>query len=244
MIAFDRMRKRYAAAVAVDDVSFLVPDGCVTGLLGPNGAGKTTLLRMLSGLVRPDAGTVTVDDVDVRHNRRAARARLGVLPETVGLYGRLTVREHLHFAGALHGLGAATLGSRVERALTQFGLVPLAERRAGTLSLGERRRVAVARAVIHGPRNVVFDEPTSGLDVLSARAVRDEIRRLAESGCAVVLSSHVMSEVAAACDRLVILARGRIVATGTAAGIVARAGSSSLEDAFVALIGSEEGLNA
>jgi sodium transport system ATP-binding protein len=244
VIAFDRMRKRYAASMAVDGVSFLVPDGCVTGLIGPNGAGKTTLLRMLSGLIRPDAGTVMVDDVDVQQDRRAARARLGVLPETVGLYERLTVREHLHFGGALQGLGAKTLGSRVERALAQFGLASLAERRAGTLSLGERRRVAVARAVIHEPRNVVFDEPTSGLDVLSAREVRREVRRLAEDGCAVVLSSHVMSEVAAVCHRLVILARGRIVATGTPAEILARAGTGGLEDAFVALIGSEEGLNA
>jgi sodium transport system ATP-binding protein len=185
-----------------------------------------------------------VDGVDVQQDRRAARARLGVLPETVGLYERLTVREHLRFGGALYGLGPATLGSRVERALAQFGLASLAERRAATLSLGERRRVAVARAVIHEPRNVVFDEPTSGLDVLSAREVRREVRRLAEDGCAVVLSSHVMSEVAAVCDHLVVLARGRIVATGTPAEILARAGAGGLEDAFVALIGSEEGLNA
>jgi sodium transport system ATP-binding protein len=244
VIAFDDMRKRYAASVAVDGVSFQVLDGCVTGLLGPNGAGKTTLLRMLSGLVRPDAGTVTVDGVDVQENRRAARARLGVLPETVGLYERLTVREHLRFGGALHGLGAATLTTRVERALVQFGLSTLADRRAGTLSLGERRRVAVARAVIHEPRNVVFDEPTSGLDVLSVREVRREVRRLAESGCAVVLSSHVMADVAAVCDRIIILARGRVVASGTPAEILARAGMSGLEDAFVALIGSEEGLHA
>jgi sodium transport system ATP-binding protein len=243
VIAFENLRKTYGKIVAVDSVSFVAPDGTVTGLLGPNGAGKTTALRVITGLVRPDAGSASVDGRDVQRNPIAVRARLGVLPEAAGLYDHLTVREHLEYSGALHGLTGRDLASRVERLVDQLGLTPLAGRRAGELSLGQRRRVALARALVHDPPNVVLDEPTNGLDVLSAREVRREVRRLADAGCAVLLSSHVMPEVSAVCDRIVILSRGLVVACGTPAEILARTGASQLEEAFVALIGSEEGLN-
>jgi sodium transport system ATP-binding protein len=243
MIAVDRLRKTYRTTVAVDDVSFVAPDGMVTGLLGPNGAGKSTTLRALVGLVRPDAGRATVDGQSVQQDPRRARTRLGVLPEVVGLYDRLSVREHLTYSGQLHGLVQPDLDRRVDRLLEQIGLTGIAGRRAGGLSLGERRRVALARALVHDPPNVVLDEPTSGLDVLGAREVRHEVRRLAASGCAVVISSHVMPEISAVCDRIVILARGRVVAAGTPDEILARAGVRELEDAFVTLIGSAEGLN-
>jgi sodium transport system ATP-binding protein len=243
VIAFENLRKVYGKVVAVDSVSFIAPDGAVTGLLGPNGAGKTTALRALTGLVKPDAGAVSVDGCNVQRDRLTARARLGVVPETAGLYDRLTVREHLAYAGALHGLGDRRLGDSVERLLARFDLVPLGGRPAGELSLGQRRRVALARALVHDPPNVVLDEPTNGLDVLSAREVRREVRRLADAGCAVVLSSHVMPEVSAVCDRIVILSRGLVVASGTPDEILKRTGAAALEEAFVALIGSEEGLN-
>jgi sodium transport system ATP-binding protein len=243
MIAFENLRKTYGKTVAVDSVSFVAPNGMVTGLLGPNGAGKTTALRVLTGLVKPDGGSALVDGRDVQQDPLTARARLGVLPEAVGLYDHLTVREHLVYSGELHCLPGPDLRHRVERLLEQLGLIPLAGRRAGQLSLGQRRRVALARALVHDPPNVVLDEPTSGLDVLSAREVRREVRRLADTGCAVVLSSHVMPEVSAVCDRIVILSRGLVVASGTPAGILAQTGASVLEEAFVSLIGSEEGLN-
>jgi sodium transport system ATP-binding protein len=153
------------------------------------------------------------------------------------------VREHLEYAGALHGLRPPDLRRRVDTLLDQFALTPLANRRAGTLSLGQRRRTALARALVHDPANVVLDEPTSGLDVLSAREVRREVRRLAAAGRAVILSSHVMPEVAAVCDCVVVLSRGAVAAAGTPAEIIARSGRASLEEAFVELIGSEEGLN-
>ncbi len=127
--------------------------------------------------------------------------------------------------------------------LDQLGLTPLAARHAGGLSLGERRRLALARALVHEPGNLVLDEPTNGLDVMSARAVRQEIRRLAAAGCAVLVSSHVMPEVAAMCDRVVVLARGRVAATGTPAELMAETGCVTLEEAFVRIIGSDEGLN-
>ena len=243
MIAFENLRKTYGKTVAVDSVSFVAPDGVVTGLLGPNGAGKTTALRALTGLVKPDSGSALVDGANVQHDPLITRARLGVLPEVVGLYDHLTVREHLVYSGELHDMGRPDVVSRVEQLLEQLGLMPLADRRAGHLSLGQCRRVALARALVHNPPNVVLDEPTNGLDVLSAREVRREVRRLADAGRAVVLSSHVMPEVSAVCDRIVILSRGLVAASGTPAEILATSGAGVLEEAFVSLIGSEEGLN-
>jgi sodium transport system ATP-binding protein len=190
-----------------------------------------------------DAGAATVDGVNAHTRPLEARARLGLLPETVGFYERLTVREHLTYAGRLFGVASERLHDRVAALLEQFALAPIASRPAGSLSLGQRRRVALARILVHEPPNVVLDEPTNGLDVPGAREVRRETRRLAEAGHAVVFSSHVMPEVAAVCDRIVVLARGRVVADGSPESIMARAGQGTLEDAFVHLIGSAEGLN-
>jgi sodium transport system ATP-binding protein len=243
MMACHHLSKRYGSVVAVEDISFVADNGMVTGLLGPNGAGKTTTIRALLGLTRPDRGTATVDDIDVATAPIAARGRLGVLPEAVGLYDRLTVREHLQYSAELHGLYPPAVTEAVEASLSQLALTPLADRPAVQLSLGQARRVALARALVHQPSNIVLDEPTNGLDVLSAREVRREIRRLADSGRAVLLSSHVMPEVSALCDRIVILAKGRVVASAAPAEILERAAASTLEEAFVRLIGSEEGLN-
>jgi sodium transport system ATP-binding protein len=243
MIEVSNLRKSYRDALAISSVSFSAPNGLVTGLLGPNGAGKTTALRAITGLLRPDAGEVAVDGVRVAADATAARRRMGALPEVVGLYDHLTVREHLSYAGELHGFSTAVLKGRIETLLERFALLPLSDRRASTLSLGQKRRVALARVLVHEPANVVLDEPTNGLDVLSAREVRREVRRLADAGCAVLFSSHVMPEVSAVCDRIVVLSKGLVVASGTPAEIVERAGRASLEDAFVALIGSDEGLN-
>ncbi len=243
MMELVAIRKAYNGVVAVENVSFTAADGIVTGVLGPNGAGKTTALRVLTGLVQPSQGSAMVDGIDVGRRPRDARAALGVLPQSTGLYDRLTVREHLRYSAALQLVGRDALADRVEHALDQFALRPIADRRAGTLSVGQRRRVSLAAALIHDPRNVVLDEPTSGLDVLAAREVRKDVRRLAGAGRAVILSSHVMPEVAAVCDQIVVLARGIVVATGTAEELQARTGRLTLEEAFVDLIGSEEGLN-
>ena len=243
MIEISNLRKAYKAGLAVSSVSFTAPNGFVTGLLGPNGAGKTTALRAITGLLKPDAGEVTIDGLNVQKDPTAARSRLGALPEVVGLYDHLTVREHLAYAGELHAVTGPTLADRIKELLDRFALLPLADRLASTLSLGQRRRVALARTLVHNPANVILDEPTNGLDVLSAREVRREVRRLADSGCAVLFSSHVMPEVSEVCDRIVVLSRGAVVASGTPSEIRERGGGVSLEDAFVRLIGSEEGLN-
>ena len=242
MIEVRNLHKRFGAVTAVDDVSFAAADGVVTGLLGPNGAGKTTTLRMLTTLIEPDRGAALIDGQDVARNPIEARRRIGVLPDTRGLYPRLTAREHIQYAGELHGLKPDGLGQRIEELIELLDMRGIADRRAEGFSNGERVKVALARALVHGPRNVMLDEPTNGLDVMSTRAVRALIRRLREQGKCVLFSSHVMQEVSALCDRIVVIARGRVVAEGTPEEIRRRAGKDNLEEAFVAVIGSDQGL--
>ncbi|HEX3096242.1 MAG TPA: ATP-binding cassette domain-containing protein [Usitatibacter sp.] len=237
MIRVENVRKRFSGAMAVDGVSFSAADGRVTGLLGPNGAGKTTTLRLACGLMKPDAGTITVDGADVAADPRLAQGRLGVLPDASGLYGRLTAREHIRYFGALRGLRGAELERRVEHWIGALGLAPVADRRVAGFSHGERTKVGLARALVHDPRNVLLDEPTNGLDVASTRAVREVVRGLRREGRCVVFSSHVMQEVSALCDRIVVIAAGRVVADGTPEELLAATGMTSLEDAFMALVG-------
>src|SRR5512140_2923794 len=242
MIEVRNLHKRFGAVTAVEDVSFSAADGVVTGLLGPNGAGKTTTLRMLYTLIRPDRGTARVDGIDVAERPMDVRRAIGVLPDARGLYPRLTAREHARYAGELHGLSGAALDKRVDELIELLDMKDIANRRAEGFSQGERMKVALARALVHGPRNVLLDEPTNGLDVMSTRAVRTLIRRLKEQGHCVLFSSHVMQEVAALCDRIVVIARGRVVAAGSADELRARTGKESLEEACVSVIGSDQGL--
>ncbi len=241
MIQITGLHKQFGAVVAVDDVSFRAEDGQITGLLGPNGAGKTTTLRALSTLVRPDRGTITVDGFDVVADPFAVRSRLGVLPDTRGLYPRLTARENIRYYGELFGMRGADLDRRIDELIAVLDLGAVADRRTQGFSQGERMKVAIARSLVHRPRNVLLDEPTNGLDVMSARALRSFVRRLREEGACLVFSSHVMVEVAALCDRIVVVAGGRVVADGTSDELLAKAGKTSLEEAFVTLVGQEEG---
>jgi sodium transport system ATP-binding protein len=239
VIRVEHLHKRFGDVVAVDDVSFVAPDAAVTALLGPNGAGKTTTLRMLYALMKPDRGTIHVDDVDAVADPQHAQARLGVLPDVSGLYPRLTAREHIHYYGELQGLSGDALGRRTGDLLALLDMSAIADRRAAGFSHGERTKVALARALVHDPANVLLDEPTNGLDVMSTRAVRDLIRRLKGEGRTVIFSSHVMQEVSALADRIILIAHGRIVASGTPDELRERTGHHSLEDAFVALTGLE-----
>jgi len=242
MIEVRNLHKRFGAVTAVEDVSFSAADGVVTGLLGPNGAGKTTTLRMLYTLIRPDRGSALVDGIDVATRPMDVRRAIGVLPDSRGLYPRLTAREHARYAGELHGLSGAALEKRVDELVELLDMKDIANRRTEGFSQGERMKVALARALVHGPRNVLLDEPTNGLDVMSTRAVRTLIRQLKAQGHCVLFSSHVMQEVAALCDRIVVVARGRVVAEGTPDELRARTGKESLEEAFVSVIGTDQGL--
>jgi sodium transport system ATP-binding protein len=247
MIRAERLAKsfgRRGEVHAVQDVTFEAPDGAITGLLGPNGAGKTTVLRMLATLMIPDAGQATIDGADVVRDRYAVRQRIGVLSDARGLYPRLTARENVRYYGALYGLAGGALEARVDTLLEALGLRELADRRTQGFSQGERMKVAIARALVHDPPNILLDEPTNGLDIMSVRALRDQLRALRAAGKCLLFSSHVMQEVAALCDSIVVLAQGRVVAQGSAAALVAHANAATLEDAFVTLIGSGEGLAA
>jgi sodium transport system ATP-binding protein len=247
MIEVDGLVKSFgkrADVHAVSGASFAATDGAITGLLGPNGAGKTTLLRMLATLIVPDAGGARIDGLDVVRDRYAVRERIGVLSDARGLYPRLTARENIRYFGALHGLSGAALETRTDQLLRTLGLEALADRRTQGFSQGERMKVAIARALVHDPANILLDEPTNGLDIMSVRALREQLRGLRAAGKCLLFSSHVMQEVAALCDRIVVLAHGRVVAAGTAEELLAQSGASTLEDAFVGLLGSGEGLAA
>ena len=247
MIAIEALAKAFGRrreVQAVRDVTFDAPNGEITGLLGPNGAGKTTLLRMIATLVVPDAGTAKVDGLDVVADRYAVRRRIGVLSDARGLYPRLTARENVRYYGQLHGLAGRALEERIDALFATLGLAAIGERRTAGYSQGERMKVAIARALVHDPDTILLDEPTNGLDIMSVRTLRDELRALRAQGKCLLFSSHVMQEVAALCDRIVVLSQGRIVAAGTAAELVERAGARGLEDAFVVLLGSDEGLAA
>jgi sodium transport system ATP-binding protein len=238
MITVDNLHKRFGGVQAVQGVSFVAQNGQVTGLLGPNGAGKTTTLRMVYALMRPDQGRILVDDVDAVADPQGAQARLGVLPDVSGLYPRLTPREHIYYYGELHGLTGHELETRAEQLMQILDMNGIANRRTAGFSHGERTKVALARALVHNPGNVLLDEPTNGLDVMSTRAVRDIIRRLRDDGRCVLFSSHVMQEVSALCDSIIVIARGGIAAIGTPDDLRTMTGHQNLEDAFVALSGA------
>jgi len=244
MIRVHGLKKQFGSVQAVDDVAFDAGDGAITGLLGPNGAGKTTVLRMLATLIPPDAGVAAVDGLDIVRERARVRERIGVLSDARGLYARLTARENVRYYGRLHGLGGTALEARIDALLGQLGLAALADRRTQGFSQGEKMKVAIARALVHDPATIMLDEPTSGLDVMSIRSLREQLRSLRTSGKCILISTHVMQEVALLCDRIVILAHGRVQAAGTGAELLARTGEGSLEDAFVSLLGSAEGLAA
>ncbi|OZB62078.1 MAG: ABC transporter [Lysobacterales bacterium 14-68-21] len=244
MIEVKDLHKAFGAVKAVDGVTFAARDGEITGLLGPNGAGKTTTLRMLYTLMKPDRGQVLVDGIDAAVDPLSVRRRLGVLPDARGLYKRLTARENIDYFARLQGLPEDELRTRREALVAALDMADIADRRTEGFSQGQRVKTAIARALIHDPRNVILDEPTNGLDVMATRALREFMRNLKAEGRCVLFSSHIMQEVGALCDRIVVIARGRVVADATPDELREQTGEANLEEAFVKLIGSEEGLAA
>jgi len=242
MIEVRDLHKSFGKVQAVTGVSFAAPDGAITGLLGPNGAGKSTTLRMIATVLAPDAGTVSVDGRVAAVDDQAAKLAMGVLPHNAGIYPRLTARENVRYFGRLAGMDGADLERRIDELVEWLEMGEFADRRAQGFSQGQRTKVALSRALVHRPRNVVLDEPTNGLDVMATRALRELIRRLREQGHCVLFSSHVMQEVAMLCDEIVIIAHGKVAAAGTPDALRAATGAAELEDAFVKAIGGEEGL--
>ena len=244
MIEVRDLHKAFGKVVAVDGVTFSARDGEITGLLGPNGAGKTTTLRCLYTLMQPDRGQVLVDGIDAATSPVAVRRRLGALPDARGLYKRMTARENNAYVGRLHGLDEPTIRQRTDAAVAALEMSDFVERRSEGFSQGQRVKTAIARALIHDPKNVILDEPTNGLDVMATRAMRSFLKRLKQEGRCVLFSSHIMQEVAALCDRIVVIAKGRVVADESPDALRAQTGEANLEDAFVKLIGTDEGLAA
>ena len=244
MIEVKDLHKAIGDVRAVDGVGFTARDGEITGLLGPNGAGKTTTLRMLYTLMTPDRGQVLVDGIDAAVDPLAVRRRLGVLPDARGLYKRLTARENIDYFARLQGLPEDELRTRREALVQALEMGDIADRRTEGFSQGQRVKTAIARALIHDPGNVILDEPTNGLDVMATRALRQFMLKLRAEGRCVLFSSHIMQEVGALCDRIVVIARGRVVADETPDALRAQTGEANLEDAFVKIIGSDEGLAA
>ena len=251
MIVAEQLRKTFPGrgkdktpVVAVDRVGFTAHDGQITGLLGPNGAGKTTTLRMLYTLMSPETGRVLVDGVDVASDPERVRRSLGVLPDARGVYKRLTARENITYFGELHGMSADAIAQRTARLASALQMEDFLDRATEGFSQGQRTKTAIARALIHDPKNVILDEPTNGLDVMTTRGLRGFLKELRAEGRCVIFSSHIMQEVAALCDRIVIISHGKVSAEGTPDELRTQAGEDNLEDAFVKLIGSDEGLHA
>jgi sodium transport system ATP-binding protein len=244
MITVSNLHKSFGKVKAVRGISFDVRDGEITGLLGPNGAGKTTTLRMLYSLLPPDQGEIRIDGLDPTRDAMAIKRTLGVVPDSRGLYTRMSARENVIYYGELHGMSRKDINSRLEELVETLDMSDFIDRRTEGFSQGQRVKVAIARAMVHKPQTVMLDEPSNGLDVMSTRALRRYILGLKNAGHSVILSTHIMQEVAALCDRIVIIANGQIAADGTAEELLNKSGSDSLEDAFVRLIGTEKGLLA
>ena len=236
MIRVNGLHKSFGEVRAIRGISFEAKDGRVTGLLGPNGAGKSTTLRILYTVLKPDSGTATIDGVDVVGDALAARGRIGTLPHGSGLYPHLTARENIAYYAMLCDMSPEIIDARVQTVIDQLDINDFADRRTKGFSHGECTKVALARALVHDPQNIILDEPSNGLDVMATRSLRDLILKLKDAGRCVLFSSHVMQEVAALCDDIVIIAHGKVAIDDSIDGIRSRTGCDDLEDAFVRAI--------
>jgi sodium transport system ATP-binding protein len=235
MIEILDLEKRFGKVVAVDGARFEAKDGTITTLLGANGSGKTTTLSTAMALLKPDRGTVRVDGIDVTQDAKGARRRIGWFPDAFGLYPRLTAREHVRYFGKLHGKGGPELERAIDAIFDELDMGDIADRRTEGFSTGQRMKVALARAMVHAPQNLILDEPTRGLDIMSVRLLRATLRRLRSEGRAILMSSHVMAEVEELSDHVVVISAGRVVGTGSPAQLVKDTGAPNLEEAFVSL---------
>jgi len=242
MIEVQNLSKSFGKVNAVQNVSFSAANGQITGLLGPNGAGKSTTLRMLYTLLKPNSGLARIDGFDISQSPIEVQTRIGVLSDAQGIYERLTTRENIRYFGQLHGMSDQELEKRMAELIVMLDMHSIADRRTKGFSTGERLKVAIARALVHDPGNVLLDEPTNGLDVKSTRAMRQFIRKLRDDGKCVILTSHIMQEVVALCDQIVIISNGGVAALGTPDELLQKTGKDNLEDAFIEIIGTDEGL--
>ncbi len=240
MIEARGLLKRFGRVAAVDGLALHAADGRITGLLGPNGAGKSTTLRMLYTVLRPDAGEAWIDGASILRDPLEARRRMGVLPHGAGLYPNLTARENIEYFGTLHGLARAVRRGRTAELIRRLEMDSFADRPAREFSQGQRVKTSLARALVHQPRNVLLDEPTNGLDVMAVRTLRRLLSELRSEGHCILFSSHIMQEVAALCDELIVIAAGKVIIQAAPEALKAHAGAQTLEEAFVRLVEREQ----
>lgn len=244
MLEVKNLVKSFGEFQALKDLSFSAEDGQITGLLGPNGAGKTTALRVLYGLLKADQGVGIINGINSAEEPMKARSHIGIFPDKFGLYERLTAREQISYFAGLHGFKGAKLNEAVNKVITRLNIEDIADRRCEGFSQGQRMKVVLAQSLVHEPKNLILDEPTRGLDVMSTRILRDVLEQLKEQGTCILFSSHVMQEVAALCDKVIVISDGKIAGEGTPEELCERTGETSLEEAFVKLIGTDEGIAA
>ena len=234
VLSVDALSRRYGAKVAVDQVSFAVRRREIVGLLGPNGAGKTTTINMILGVLQPSSGTIRIGQYDVARQRSQALARTNFAAVYAALPGNLTVAQNLRYFGLIYRV--KSLSRRIEALLEQFDLRQLRDTKCGVLSSGEQTRVSLAKALLNCPQLLLLDEPTASLDPSAAQIIREGIRSLAtEADCGILWTSHNMYEVEAVCDRVLFLARGRILLEGDPQGLPQQYGARSLEELFIRL---------
>lgn len=237
VLALRNLRKQFGPKVAVEDLTLDVPAGSMLGLLGPNGAGKTTALAMTTGLLRPDAGTAYVLGRDVWQDPPAAKALMGVLPDGIRMLDRLTGAELLRYTGLLRGMAESDVATRTSELLEALGLAEAGATLVIDYSAGMRKKIGLACALIHAPKLLLLDEPLEAVDPVSGETIRQILRAYVAGGGTVVLSSHVMELVESLCDRVAILAEGRLLAHGALDEV--RAGAS-LQQRFLELVGARE----
>ena len=236
MISVNDIHKSFGDVKAVKGVSFKASDGRITGLLGPNGAGKSTTLRVLYTVLKPDSGSAEVDGRDVVTDSLAARSRIGSLPHGSGLYPHLTARENIAYYAHLYEMAPDRIEGQVQKVIDLLEISDFADRRTKGFSQGQRTKVALARSIVHEPQNILLDEPSNGLDVMATRSLRDVIKQLKAAGKCILFSSHVMQEVAALCDEIVIISNGQVALHESIEGIRNATGCDDLEEAFVKAI--------
>jgi len=245
MIHVENLNKSFAdlrrgQVTALGGVSFDVQPGEIFGLLGPNGAGKTTCLRILSTVLKPTSGTAVVAGYEVSSHPQEVRSRIGFMSGNTGIYDRMTAWEMVEYFGRLYGIEEAVLQPRLEQIFDTLQMQGIRDVLGLKMSTGMKQKVSIARTLVHDPPVMIFDEPTSGLDVLVARAVLKTIESLRTQGKCIIFSTHIMREVEKLCDRIAVIHKGRILASGTIAELEARYGESDMEELFFDLISRSE----
>jgi sodium transport system ATP-binding protein len=233
-VTVDRLHKRLGKNEVLRGISFAAGKGEIFGLLGPNGAGKTTTLRIICTLLSPDDGTINVLGFDTRGAPEDVRRRVGVVTAEIGVYPRLSARENITYFARLSEVAGAEVGRRVDEVIERLDMSSFARQRAESLSSGQKQKVAIARAIVHDPPVLMFDEPTSNLDVLASKEIRDFMVESKGRGKCVIFSTHVLHDAERLCDRVTIIHKGQVVASGTPAEV--RGGRRDLEDAFLELV--------